>query len=273
MDDFFVLKKIVDKSVLSQGMTIPQVFHEVFYQKIGFRLEHGKSANIKAFLNGSEFIIKVTNLGFDRKKYTTHQDILQIRYDSNHELIQMLRAVFKNTWDNLLEYYHLHHTFRGFQPQQVQEEYLTVYAVDGTLLFECISSKEYSDAIQEIQNMEEITFETQRDNNAYVEQKIGVRKIRHLSRGVGNSLKELYGYRCQICGEFIGEKYGSKLIHAHHIDYFTKSLNNNPENILIVCPNHHGIIHDCNPIFNREEKSFVYLNGFSERLALNYHID
>lgn len=38
-------------------------------------------------------------------------------------------------------------------------------------------------------------------------------------------LKIYYKYRCQICGEYIEERYGSNLIHAHHIDYFTQSLN------------------------------------------------
>lgn len=273
MDDFYIMQKKVDKSVLCQGMTIPQVFHEVFYQKLGIRLQHGESTKVKAFLNGTEFEVKVTNQTFNKEKYSTHQDILQIRYDSNHELIQSLRAIFKNTWNCLLEYRSSNNTFRGFQPADDQEEYLAIYAVDGTMLFECISSTEYSDGVHEIQSMEEVVFETQRDDSAYIEQKIGVRKIRHLSRGIGNSLKELYGYRCQICGNYIGEKYGSKLIHAHHIEYFTKSLNNNPENILIVCPNHHGIIHDCNPVFDRTERAFHYPNGLVEGLILNHHIE
>ena len=99
-----------------------------------------------------------------------------------------------------------------------------------------------------------------------------MKKIRHLSRAIGNSLKVIYGYRCQICGEFIGEKFGSTLIHAHHIDYFTRSLNNNSDNILIVCPNHHGIIHECNPIFDKKSKMYIYRNGFKEGLKLNKHI-
>jgi len=270
MDDFFIMQKKVDKSVLFQGMTIPQIFHEVFYHKLGFRLKHGESAKVKVLLHGAEYEIKVTNLGFDKNKYSTHQDILQVRYDSNHKLIQALRTYFVNTWNCLLDYKAQKNTFRGFQ--SLQEEYLAIYAVDGTMLFECISSTEYTNGIQAVQRMEEIAFETQQDDNAYIEQKIGLKKIRHLSRGIGNSLKELYGYRCQICGEYIGEKYGSKLIHAHHIDYFTKSLNNNPENILIVCPNHHGIIHDCNPTFIRQEKAFYYPNGYIEKLKINQHI-
>ena len=93
-----------------------------------------------------------------------------------------------------------------------------------------------------------------------------------MSKAVGDNLKIVYGYRCQICGAYIGEKYGSHLIHAHHINYFTKSLNNNQDNVMIVCPNHHGIIHDINPVFDREKKIYVYPNGYKEDLLLNYHI-
>jgi len=85
-------------------------------------------------------------------------------------------------------------------------------------------------------------------------------------------LKILYGYRCQVCGQYIGEKYGSNLIHAHHIKYFTKSLNNNSNNIMVLCPNHHGIIHDKNPIFNAQTKTFLYPNGYEEGLKLNLHL-
>ena len=78
---------------------------------------------------------------------------------------------------------------------------------------------------------------------------------------------------CQvICGQYIGEPYGSHLIHAHHIHYFVHSLNNNANNIMIVCPNHHAIIHDLNPTFDFAQKQFHYPNGYVEGLAINLHL-
>ena len=41
----------------------------------------------------------------------------------------------------------------------------------------------------------------------------------------------------------------------YEIDYFTRSMNNNADNIMVVCPNHHGIIHDRDPIFDKETKN------------------
>ena len=75
-------------------------------------------------------------------------------------------------------------------------------------------------------------------------------KIRKLNRLIRENLKLLYGYRCQICGQLIGEGYGSHMAEAHHIDYFVNSLNNDASNQMIVCPNHHSIIHDANPVFD-----------------------
>lgn len=98
------------------------------------------------------------------------------------------------------------------------------------------------------------------------------KKIRVYSMEIIRQLKSLYSNRCQICGCSCGEKYGSDLIHAHHIDYFAKSLDNSAINILIVCPNHHGIIHDTNPTFDRSDLTYHYPNGYVEGLTINFHL-
>ena len=82
----------------------------------------------------------------------------------------------------------------------------------------------------------------------------------------------MYDYRCQICGQRVGELYDSHVVESHHIDYFVKSLNNDMNNIMIVCPNHHNIIHDVNPFFDRGKKVFIYNNYYKEGLILNYHL-
>ena len=82
----------------------------------------------------------------------------------------------------------------------------------------------------------------------------------------------MYGYRCQLCGQLIGEEFGSHIAEAHHIDYFVKSLNNDESNQIIVCPNHHSIIHDTDPVFDRKRKMYRYRNGKEQHLVLNRHI-
>ena len=110
------------------------------------------------------------------------------------------------------------------------------------------------------------------DSSASIRIKVSETKIRVYNTSIILRLKTLYNFRCQICGCRIGESYGSQLIHAHHIDYFSRSLNNDAANILIVCPNHHGIIHDKNPEFNRETLTYHYPNGFVQGLKINMHL-
>ena len=117
----------------------------------------------------------------------------------------------------------------------------------------------------------EIDFED-RDEGAGIKVNRRLVKVRKLNRLIGENLKLLYGYRCQLCGELIGEEFGSHIAEAHHIDYFVKSLNNDSSNQLIVCPNHHRIIHDTDPVFDRGRKRFIYKNGIEQALVINRHL-
>ncbi len=110
------------------------------------------------------------------------------------------------------------------------------------------------------------------DTTAHISDKLKISKIRYLDVTISNGLKKAYNYSCQICGQKIGENYSVDFIHAHHIEPFSESLNNNPENIMILCPNHHGIIHVANPIFDKKSKIFKYDNNFEEGLILNKHL-
>lgn len=110
------------------------------------------------------------------------------------------------------------------------------------------------------------------DPNAAIAAMNQIVKIRKLNRAIGENLKLLYDYRCQICGENFGSKYGANITESHHIDPFVKSLNNNAENQIIVCPNHHRIIHRANPIFDRKKLVFIYDIGLKEQIVLNQHL-
>lgn len=62
------------------------------------------------------------------------------------------------------------------------------------------------------------------------------------------------------------------VMEAHHIGYFVKSLNNDASNQMILCPNHHSIIHDANPTFHRRQLMYVYPNGAEQKIVLNRHL-
>ena len=72
------------------------------------------------------------------------------------------------------------------------------------------------------------------------------------------------------------------LFTSHHIDYFTRSQNNDSTNIIIISPNYHRIIHKNNPMFNRMNQrstaegkvkfQFEFENGEVLRLKLYEHL-
>ena len=89
----------------------------------------------------------------------------------------------------------------------------------------------------------------------------GLIKIRKLNKQIIDNLKKVYKGECQLCGQNLGEQYGKEIVQAHHIEYFSKSQNNNSTNIVILCPNCHALIHKCNPIYERATFSFKFDNG------------
>ncbi len=58
----------------------------------------------------------------------------------------------------------------------------------------------------------------------------------------------------------------------YFIEYFSKSQNNDRNNILIVCPNCHAIIHRNNPNFNKATNTFEFKNGIQLTLKHNKHL-
>ncbi len=145
-----------------------------------------------------------------------------------------------------------------------------------TLLLDCITTEYIDDAKKTILQYAEQDIESllEADDTyaSVVMSKERLAKFRKLDKSISTRLKEVYSYQCQICGTCVGEKYNTQIIHAHHIDFFSKSLNNNASNIMIVCPNHHSVIHSTNPVFDRTHRRFLYPNGYHETLLLNLHL-
>ncbi len=95
---------------------------------------------------------------------------------------------------------------------------------------------------------------------------------RTYSKKMIDMLKRLYAYRCQICGKNIGDGYGVNIAEAHHIKYFSKSVDNSSDNLLILCPNHHSLIHALNPKFDYEGLQYIYPDGKVDKIVLNLHL-
>ena len=280
ISDEYVYKKEVDWSLFNYGFAIPIEHQVVFSQVAGRFIQRGESKDVNLYLNGKSYKAKLNNNRID-KKFGPHADIVQIRYTQNSDLAQALRGCFQRSYAYISKMKQLQEkeSKKHIPLPDDYKEYLAVYTTeyDDTYVLETICSLDMEVLRDTISERSERIMEAQfnfdvKDDTAGFKEKEQIVKIRKLNKKIGDNLKRLYGYRCQICGRRIGEEYGSHVVEAHHIDYFVKSLNNDASNQIIVCPNHHSIIHDVDPVFDRGRLLYIYSNGFEEKLVLNQHL-
>lgn len=269
--------KSIDKSVFQAGFAIPVEYKEDLFREIGFSLKRGESRHIKLLIDNDFYQATISSINFDRTKYPNHNDMLQVRYSSNSSIAIKFQQIFSYTKKLIEDNFDKYNAKWLASFPEYKKEYMAIYSTSekSVLKLDCITNGDFEEESKELVSLGETLVEqifNSEDPTSKICLKTKVCKIRHLSKTIGEDLKKIYGYRCQICGVKIGEQYGSNIIHAHHIDYFVNSLNNNAENIMIVCPNHHAIIHDKNPVFDRETKTFIYSNGYKEQLKLNVHL-
>lgn len=142
-------------------------------------------------------------------------------------------------------------------------------------IIDVASESERQEAKQIIQGCTEEEIEliiNGRDVSSKVVRAVREANNRVFDTRIQKSLKKLYEFRCQICGARAIEMYGVDVSEAHHLELFSLTANNDAKNIMIVCPDHHRIIHKAKPIFNTEFKRFDYSNGKQESLMYNIHL-
>ena len=142
-------------------------------------------------------------------------------------------------------------------------------------IIDVASESERQEAKQIIQGCTEEELEliiNGRDATSRVVRAVRESNNRVFDTRIQKSLKKLYEFRCQICGARAIEMYGVDVSEAHHLESFSLTANNDAKNIMIVCPDHHRIIHKAKPIFNTEFKRFDYSNGKQESLMYNIHL-
>lgn len=278
----FIMQKIVDWSLLNDGMTIPVsacVLLKAWDKSI---LKHGVSKDIKVLIDGNLYDAKLKNQNFKQNNWIGHKDVIQIRYGRQSALAVKLRNVFQTSYDYLFAQKQL----LGKSKRQIPlpddiHEYIRLYLTTSrdVLCMECCVNTEYQQLANTLKTIPEEIYEIgddekffMTDNTASIVQKELLVKYRKIDRNIIRMLKEFYDYRDEISGEKIGERYGDSVVEAHHIDYFTKSQNNDSTNIIIISPSYHRIIHKNNPYFNRKKYQFEFSNGEVLQLKLYDHL-
>ena len=276
----YVYKKEADWSMFNYGISIPISHQVVFKQTAGRLLQRGESKPITLYLNGKSYKADLKNLNTNRK-FGDISDKVQIRYSPKSDIAVALRQCFFRSWA-YIEHVKSLQPVGSRKPIQLPndlKEYLAIYTTeyDDSYVLEPIVANDLQDFREMVKNQQERRIESDFDYDL-VDPKAGfilnerMTRIRKLNRKIGENLKLLYGYRCQLCGRLIGEEYGAHIAEAHHIDYYVKSLNNDSNNQMVVCPNHHSIIHEADPKFDRKRMMYLYPNGVEQRIVLNLHL-
>lgn len=275
-----IYQKTIDRSTLRQGFQIPIVFHPLLELMPGGMLHFGETRSIKILIDGIEYDAQLKNQAFNREKYKNHPNIIQIRYGENSPISRKLREIFHCTW----EFVGHIKSMPDFQSKKIihipeeQRETLALSAtsIPNVFIIDYITNSLKTNISSEIEKINELDFETidlRLDKNASIKKIYRMQKIRILDRSIGDSLKLLYNYRCQMSGEQIGSPYGAMVAEAHHIIPFTESMNNDTSNIIILSPNYHRIIHRTNASFNRDKLAFIFPNGLVEKVKINLHLN
>ena len=276
----YVYKAEVNWSLLVEGITLPVDNQVIFARNMGRFLQRGEVREINLYLNGKSYKAFIRNVNFGLK-FNRKKDILQIRYPKNGELAQALQACFMKSYSYLKTSREARHgnDRRMIRLPEDYKEYLAIYTTEyeDSYILESIEADDIFYLRNTLADQSERIMETNfnydiDDKSASIFENKRIIKIRKLNKKISDNLKLLYDYRCQICGQLTGTEYGTRVVESHHIDYFINSMNNDSKNQLIVCPNHHSIIHDANPIFSRKTLIYHYPNGFHEGLKINRHL-
>ena len=284
-DSIFLLKKEVDWSLLRQGLTIPAQYQPLWQNLPGGRVHKGEKRPVKFFIDGKMYEgASIINQSFDETKYAGHSDVFQIRYNETSDVAKILRQKFAFSYQFISD----KRTALGGKakggikiPSEFKE-YLIFYASvqPDVFVLECQLVDETKDIKQAMQGITEAEFESpaiedilsKHDSTASLTTAKTLQKIRKLDRSIGDSLKKLYNYRCQMTGEVIGVDQGVHVVEAHHIDPFVISLDNDASNQMILSPSYHRIVHQAKPNFDRKDLAFIFPNGLVEKVKVNLHL-
>lgn len=91
-------------------------------------------------------------------------------------------------------------------------------------------------------------------------------------RKLVEELNTLYGGRCQVTGFDSPLVYGVPTAEVHHIVYRSRGGLDELDNLVLLCPNLHTVIHKTDATFDYRKLAFQFPNGRVEPLVLNFHL-
>lgn len=276
METYFI-KKQIDWSVLNQGFSIPVTLQERVLHLVNKNMKRGDRIRIDILYGSNIYHTDLVNQAFDEDKYTGHASVLQIRYNAGSKICKMLRIVFRTSYDYLLIEKAKISSKKQIKFPDSIKEFFALYQTsqDNVFRLETFTASEVAESLADMVSSNELEIERNFksfDENACVIEDVRTLKIRKLDYSIIHDLKRAYHFKCQICRVDFLAQYNVEVCEGHHIDYFSQSFNNDYSNIIILCPNHHSVIHKDEPLFHRKQLLFEYKNGFKEKILDNVHL-
>lgn len=144
-----LFKQKVNKSLLTDGLTLPVMVQDKMFQCLGAPLEKGQQCTIQIRIENDVYEASVTNVNL--KEETSKRTVIQIRYSSHSPISERLNQEFPVT---------SHIVKNGDKSTKIpvpedKQEWVYVYATGRkTLLFKCYTDKDKTisvpDAVTEI---------------------------------------------------------------------------------------------------------------------------
>ncbi|MBH0160452.1 McrB family protein [Fictibacillus sp. 26RED30] len=126
-----IARKKIDWSIFSNGSHIPIEFHEDFEEaNHGTHVNRGEKYRIKLILDDEVYDAQLTNV--DRKGVSV--DSLQIRYDNNAELKQVLLTTFNKSYEYIRER-KLENEKQQIHVPMDQAEYIEFYKTENPFVY------------------------------------------------------------------------------------------------------------------------------------------
>lgn len=107
---------------------------------------------------------------------------------------------------------------------------------------------------------------------------LGTRRRAHLRasprrrRTLVRQLRQLYGGRCQVCGWRPDTELEVTVCEGHHVQWLSRGGEDTMENLCLLCPNHHRIVHALDAPFDFEQTAFLLGGQRLLPLALKAHL-
>ncbi len=219
-------------------------------------------------------------------KMPSNEDIIYL--DGNKENCELVNLATVEELVNIynLYYYDVHTNINSNIVRRVKNEFSYIAQVKEDLKAKTnkLDTLDYKiqDFIKEcdetiVENMGDEAFRKlldTLDSSGDIEVRQGLVKIRKYNKRIIDELKKEYNHVCQICGNEDTSKveYGVSIVEGHHIESFALTKDNSPNNLVILCPNHHRLVHKLNAKWDCEKKCFKLDNKQELSLEVNKHL-